>query len=343
MRRSSYLTECLDHTLTAFPLDSLSLEQPITPHRHGQVVSNMTSFFVLGFILGYNVVAVVRSRSLASYIKLYVIERQRSTPSYKPGPDDATISAADGTRATLRFWKRIEHPIEISWIRLGSTKISIGCSRGITLVDVESLYIQEVIDPAYGPTSPLSRVEGDRPRPLGMFRIDGEFLLCYDRAFQLSQDESLRELTFRPGLAFFVSAVGGQARQRTVIYWEGEPTSFALRTPYIFAFSATFVEVRHLVTGELAQTIHSTNMRCLTLPSELRGTASVGDSVPPPYSAEAADTVTEDLLLINSNEDVMAVRRLGLESYHSASSSHRPVRSNTIAVGAREKGPAIYL
>lgn len=85
--------------------------------------------------------------------------------------------------------------------------------------------------------------------------------------------------------------------------------STALRAPYIFAFNSSFVEIRHVSTGELVQTIHGANMRCLTLPSELRGTASIGDTAPPPYSADAVDTM-DDPLLINSNDDMMLLQRI---------------------------------
>lgn len=81
--------------------------------------------------------------------------------------------------------QRIEHPLEITWIRLGASKVCIGCNRGISIVDVETLTTQDVIDPIYAPASPLFYAgDSDRPRPLAMFRIDGdEFLLCYDCMF----------------------------------------------------------------------------------------------------------------------------------------------------------------
>lgn len=83
----------------------------------------------------------------------------------------------------------------------------------------------------------------------------------------------------------------------------------ALRAPYIFAFNPSFVEIRHVTTGALVQTIHGAHMRCLTLPSELRGTASIGDTAPPPYSADAVDAL-DDPLLINSNDDMMLLQRI---------------------------------
>ncbi|KAH7108260.1 CNH-domain-containing protein [Auriculariales sp. MPI-PUGE-AT-0066] len=298
-----------ENTLSAFPLDSLSREQPISPHRHSQVISNMTSFFMLGIVFGKMVVAVVRSRPLDSYIKLYeIVNSTRLPSSLKAGPDDTLVSFSEGSTITIKFMKRIEHPIEISWIRLGSSKISIGCSKGISLVDIQTLYTQDLIDPHYAPSSPLARIESGT-RPLGMFRIDSEFLLCYE------------------SMAFFVSAGGGKALQSTIIYWEGEPTAFALRAPYIFAFSASFVEIRHLGTGELAQTLHGANMRCLSLPSELRGTAGIGDAAPPPYRAQAVEMVHEDLLLLHSNDDIMNVQRLGVPLEPEESSTSKPLSS----------------
>ncbi|KZW00250.1 CNH-domain-containing protein [Exidia glandulosa HHB12029] len=285
-----------DHCVTAFPLDSLSASEPISPHRRARIVSNMAAFFQLGKVMGKAVIAVVRVRPIASYVKLYEIVDPADVHTHgrKLSLDADTMMSVESSDMIIREFKRIEHPLEITWIRLGTSKVCIGCNRGISVVDVETLATQDVIDPVYAPSSPLAHAgDNERPRPLAMFRIDGdEFLLCYD------------------SLAFYISTSGGApSKHPVVIYWEGEPTSFALRAPYIFAFNSSFVEIRHVITGELVQTIHGANMRCLMLPSELRGTASIGDTAPPPYSANVVDTV-DDPLLVNSNDDMMLLQRI---------------------------------
>ena len=48
-----------------------------------------------------------------------------------------------------------------------------------------------------------------------------------------------------------------------MVYWEGHPRSFALHYPYVLAFEPTFVEVRHVETGQMTQIIQGNNLRCL--------------------------------------------------------------------------------
>ncbi|EJD52778.1 CNH-domain-containing protein [Auricularia subglabra TFB-10046 SS5] len=278
-----------NHCVTAFPLDALSAAEPIVPHRRAQIVSNMASFFQLGTAMGRVVLAVVRSRPLNSHVKLFevvdpaALQRSHNRKiSVSVGPEDPLVESPD---MALRPFKRIEHPLEITWIRLGQSKLCVSCARGISVVDIETLVTQDVIDPIYAPATPLAHAG----RALAMFRIDDEFLLCYET------------------LAFYINTAGGPPdKQHVVIYWEGEPSAFALRAPYIFAFSSSFVEVRHVSTGELVQTLHGAHMRCLT-PA---GAASIGDTAPPPYSAAPglADPVAEEPLLVNANDDVMLLQ-----------------------------------
>ncbi|KAG8693116.1 RHO1 GDP-GTP exchange protein 2, partial [Ceratobasidium sp. 394] len=78
-----------------------------------------------------------------------------------------------------------------------------------------------------------------------IYRIDREFLLCYTE------------------FAFYVNKNGWRARPDVTIYWEGFPTAFALRYPYVMAFDSTFVEIRHVKDGAPVQIIHGKDIRCL--------------------------------------------------------------------------------
>jgi len=54
----------------------------------------------------------------------------------------------------------------------------MGCTKGFLIVDLETLDTQPLVDP----TDPsLEFIEKkDNLRPLAIFRVDTEFLLCYD-------------------------------------------------------------------------------------------------------------------------------------------------------------------
>jgi hypothetical protein len=85
-----------------------------------------------------------------------------------------------------------------------------------------------------------------------------------------------------------------------MVYWEGSPTGFgkhlgvccsiagaypilALHYPYVLAFESTFVEIRHVETGSMAQIIQGNNLRLLfadTPPSTTNGASQMGGQNP---------------------------------------------------------------
>lgn len=61
------------------------------------------------------------------------------------------------------------------------TKLCVGCTNGFEIVDLETLDVQGLLDPA---DMSLEFVrKRDNLRPLAIYRIDNEFLLCYDGEF----------------------------------------------------------------------------------------------------------------------------------------------------------------
>lgn len=85
--------------------------------------------------------------------------------------------------------------------------------------------------------------------------------------------------------AFYINKNGWRSRPGWIIHWEGTPTSFgethiassvmgivglisfifhlALSYPYVLAFEPTFIEIRHVETGLMAQVIAGTMISCL--------------------------------------------------------------------------------
>ena len=64
-------------------------------------------------------------------------------------------------------------------------------------------------------------------------------------------------------MAFYIDKKGKRVRKEWCIFWEGNPTAFAFRFPYVVAFNTNFIEVRHMDTGDLLQVIPGNNIRCL--------------------------------------------------------------------------------
>ena len=128
----------------------------------------------------------------------------------------------------------------------------MGCAKGFEIVDLDTLDTQCLLDPA---DSSLDFVQKrENVRPLAIYRINGEFLLCYDE------------------FAFYVNKNGWRTKANWLIQWEGRPTQFgmsirlshctvihsirtALSYPFVLAFEQSFVEVRHVDSGALMQIV----------------------------------------------------------------------------------------
>lgn len=119
----------------------------------------------------------------------------------------------------------------------------MGCTRGFEIVDLDTLEMQGLLDPSDASLDFV--LKRDNVRPIAIYRIEEDFLLCYDE------------------FAFYVNKNGWRARPKWAIIWEGVPTGFALQYPYVVAFDPTFIEVHHVETGHLVQIIPASNIRCL--------------------------------------------------------------------------------
>ncbi|CAE6466235.1 unnamed protein product, partial [Rhizoctonia solani] len=136
-------------------------------------------------------------------------------------------------------------------------KLCVACSTGFEIVDLETLDTQALLDPVDVSLDFVKRHEF--ARPVSIYRIDGEFLLCYT------------------DFAFFVNKSGRRSKKDVVVYWEGTPTGFALHHPYVMAFDPTFIEIRHVEDGALVQVIRGSNLRLLFAdiqPSVINSTSS---------------------------------------------------------------------
>ena len=49
-------------------------------------------------------------------------------------------------------------------------------------------------------------------------------------------------------IAFYIDKKGRRVRPDWTMHWEGHPTLFAFKYPYVVAFDPSFIEVRHMNT-----------------------------------------------------------------------------------------------
>ena len=105
------------------------------------------------------------------------------------------------------------------------TKLCVGCTKGFEIVDLETLDTQGLLDPDDPMLEFVQRREN--LRPMAIYRIENEFLLCYDGKPCTSFFSYERETHHDPlEFAFFVNKSGRRARPKWKIVWEGTPTAF---------------------------------------------------------------------------------------------------------------------
>lgn len=163
-----------ERSVHTFTLDALDPSDPMGSLKRGRRISSHTSFFRAGMCLGRTLVCVVKSSSLSSTIKtLEPIEqnvRGKKQPTFR--------KLLQGGQDTLRVFKEFYIPTESSSIHFLKSKLCVGCTKGFEIVDLETLDTQGLLDPADSSLDFVQRREN--VKPIAIYRIDGEFLLCYD-------------------------------------------------------------------------------------------------------------------------------------------------------------------
>ncbi|CCM01353.1 uncharacterized protein FIBRA_03403 [Fibroporia radiculosa] len=228
-----------ERQVITFPLDALDPMDPMAGLKRGKRIAAHISFFKTGVCMGKTLVCVVKASPLSSTIKaLEPIDqnvRGRNKPTFR--------KLLQGGNDTLRVFKEFYIPVQSSSVHFLKTKLCVGCTNGFEIVDLDTLDTQGLLDPADTSLDFVRKKEN--LKPLAIYRIDNEILLCYDE------------------FAFFVNKLGWWTRKDFLVYWEGYPTGFALYYPYLFAFEPTFVEIRNVETGSMTQIIQGNNLRCL--------------------------------------------------------------------------------
>jgi len=159
-----------------------------------------------------------------------------------------SLSSRLGIRSARSEWFRVYRdfflPSESFDLIFLKAKIAILCTKGFEIMDLtdfKSVTIPLRDEPRLEKL--IKRCESCKP--MGMFRIEEEFLLCYDE------------------FGLYVDKHGEPSRSSGTIEWEGTAEHVALHPPYILLFDSRFIEIRHVSTGRLVQIIPGNNIHCL--------------------------------------------------------------------------------
>lgn len=114
-------------------------------------------------------------------------------------------------------------------------KLCVGCyAKGFEIVDLVDLKTQALLHP--DDTSHEFVLKKESVKAIAMYRVGGDFLLCYDGKlnerhlfyYDLHLYVHLLILIFfhKIEFAFFVNKEGWRSRPEWIIHWEGNPNSF---------------------------------------------------------------------------------------------------------------------
>ncbi|GAA5806628.1 CNH domain-containing protein [Helicostylum pulchrum] len=257
---SNLILVLADKILYTYSLDTLLSTE--TGIKRGRKISSHVSFFKVGKIWDKNVpltndgeqvhegegmertlVCFVRYNAMTSTIR--ALEPYETTESKKKNKHKNFGRLIRGNNEALKVYKDLYIPGEASSIQYFKNIICVGSARGFQMVNLSSAEVQSVLDPNDESNNSILALH-ENMKPISMFRHkDGNILLCYSE------------------LAFYIDKKGKRVRKDWSIAWEGSPTAFSFRFPYVVAFNTNFIEVRHMDTGDLLQVIPGNNIRCL--------------------------------------------------------------------------------
>ncbi|KAG8701645.1 RHO1 GDP-GTP exchange protein 2, partial [Ceratobasidium sp. 395] len=257
-------------SVLTFPLGLLKSSDlaNLTTHAASDI-----SFFKVGRCLGRIIVCVAKTSTLSTTFTMLEPVDQNERGKSK----SASGKQSQGEKFTLKVLNEVHIPIESSSVYFSETKLYAACTNGFQTIDLETLDTQTLLD-ATDPSLDFVQRQED-VRPLSIYHTDGEFLLCYTE------------------FAFYVNERGQRSKPDVTIHWEGVPIAFAFRHPYVMAFDPTFIEIRRVKDGSLAQVIRGNNLRCLFADAQL----SMTDISDPSQDARS------DIFVASDNK-ILAVR-----------------------------------
>ncbi|CAO3596427.1 unnamed protein product [Absidia cylindrospora] len=144
-------------------------------------------------------------------------------------------------------------PCEVWSVELSPSKMLITSPRGMIMLDMKTDKPQQLLDPDDKRLKFITDREREESshirqplKHIAIFRTPrGDHFVCYDE------------------YGFYIDGKGNRLYPNFLVEWEGSPEAFAYQYPYIIAFEQSFIEVRHIITGELEQIICGSNIRCI--------------------------------------------------------------------------------
>lgn len=230
-----------EKTVYSWPLDCLDTIDPTGNERRARKIMSHVNFYRVGLCLGRILVCTVKAGSTNSTVR--VLEPVDPTPRGKRQPALRKLLASQNDGGGMKIFKEFAMASEVISISFLTSKLCVGCTKGFEIVSLETIETQSLLDPADTSLDFVTRRETQKP--MAIYRLHKDFLLNYS------------------DFSFFVNRNGWRSKSNWMVQWEGLPLGFALSYPFIIGFDPSFVEIRHLDTGELVRVIRGENIRFL--------------------------------------------------------------------------------
>ncbi|KAI0776660.1 CNH-domain-containing protein [Trametes elegans] len=230
-----FLIVLADKVLYATAIETLVPSTAPAPGRRSGGLQQLSShshpinFFSVGRLGGRTLIIFKKKKGLDSVFRALHVHRPTEL----------------GARGSTQFilFKEFFLPSDAHDLLFLKTKLCVLCTRGFEIMDLTEFSSDTI------PLDEDLRRLGKRPgmnKPVAMFRIrEDEFLLCYDE------------------FGLYVDKRGAPSRSPATIEWEGIATQAAWHAPYVSLFCSSFIEVRHVESGRLAQIITGQDVRCV--------------------------------------------------------------------------------
>ncbi|KAG8740553.1 40S ribosomal protein S4 [Ceratobasidium sp. 414] len=215
----------------------------ITPDK-GIKVAKAVTLLKTGHHLGSEVLCLVKSQKLSSTINVLrpLDSNKESSSAERPKTQQLTFETTPKS-PSLKVFKEFYVASQCYSVHFLKTKLVLACTSGFEIVDLETLDIQALLDPA---DVSLRFLKAHRdPRPITLYRLEANFLLCYTHC------------------AFHVDKNGWRVEDNPIMEWNGVSNSFAFNYPYLVICLPKHIEVRDVRDGKAVQVIQGDNFRCL--------------------------------------------------------------------------------
>ncbi|KIY71881.1 CNH-domain-containing protein [Cylindrobasidium torrendii FP15055 ss-10] len=217
-----------DHSLMVFPMGVLYEGNLVTGVKYGTRICSDVAFFKTGMRGEKTMVAVAKVALLDITCRLFEVFSDRHD-------------------SMLRKRKEFPLPKNVFSFHFATVSILLGRPQGFDVMNPDTLAMQSLLSASKSSVKllPVQR----RPRPLAIYscriEADLEFLVCLEEC------------------AFYVDKTGGWTRRAFFLQWHTLRTAYALRNPYLIAFSSSGMEIYDIISGQLVQIIHGSNLRTL--------------------------------------------------------------------------------